>query len=317
MCEELNRKEFHEAIDTTLSGLQADPWLAQRVVYRERKSEPVARKKIPIAVIIALITILLSAVAIAAGIVFSRNVATINKADNALEYKYGITLEMQTYFNRYITKDDEYSIVHYDSYDPFAYVLGNYTVIIKGDKADACWSRDGVDTNGGFDADAWGATQLKEMLRITQEEHDISYFRNKAISINESLIASCEKESYPAQTANPANFYMDQQLIQSAEIGLSEISFSNEEMMLTAIEVISNVYSLNKEQISHLLFQEDSSFYILYGKNKTPCYRVYFSLGFEEDGYEGVGSGIYIVIINLADGSVEDIYYDSALSGNG
>ena len=68
------------------------------------KSEPVARKKIPIAVIIALITILLSAVAIAAGIVFSRNVATINKADNALEYKYGITLEMQTYFNRYITK---------------------------------------------------------------------------------------------------------------------------------------------------------------------------------------------------------------------
>ena len=48
MCEELNRKEFHEAIDTTLSGLQADPWLAQRVVSRERTSEPVMKKKLSI-----------------------------------------------------------------------------------------------------------------------------------------------------------------------------------------------------------------------------------------------------------------------------
>ena len=38
MCEELNRKEFHEAIDTTLSGLQADPWLAQRVLHAERNA---------------------------------------------------------------------------------------------------------------------------------------------------------------------------------------------------------------------------------------------------------------------------------------
>ena len=38
MRDELNRKEFHEAIDTTLSGLQGDPWLARRV-FAQAKGE--------------------------------------------------------------------------------------------------------------------------------------------------------------------------------------------------------------------------------------------------------------------------------------
>lgn len=58
MCEELNRKEFHEAIDTTLSGLQADPWLAQRVVSRERTSEPVMKKKLSIGFVLMIFLIL-------------------------------------------------------------------------------------------------------------------------------------------------------------------------------------------------------------------------------------------------------------------
>lgn len=62
MCEELNRKEFHEAIDTTLSGLQADPWLAQRVVNRERTSEPVMKKKLSIGTIIIILSVILTTV---------------------------------------------------------------------------------------------------------------------------------------------------------------------------------------------------------------------------------------------------------------
>lgn len=55
MFEEINRKDFHEAIDATLSGLQADPWLAQRVVNRERKSEPVVKKKLSISLVLGIV----------------------------------------------------------------------------------------------------------------------------------------------------------------------------------------------------------------------------------------------------------------------
>lgn len=65
MCEELNRKEFHEAIDTTLSGLQADPWLAQRVVSRERTSEPVVKKKLSISLVLVIVLILITVTALA------------------------------------------------------------------------------------------------------------------------------------------------------------------------------------------------------------------------------------------------------------
>ena len=64
MCEELNRKEFHEAIDTTLSGLQADPWLAQRVVNRERTSEPVMKKKLSISLVLVIVLILITVTAL-------------------------------------------------------------------------------------------------------------------------------------------------------------------------------------------------------------------------------------------------------------
>ncbi len=65
MCEELNRKEFHEAIDTTLSGLQADPWLAQRVVNRERTSEPVVKKKLSFILVLVIVLILITVTALA------------------------------------------------------------------------------------------------------------------------------------------------------------------------------------------------------------------------------------------------------------
>ena len=65
MCEKLNRKDFHEAIDTTLSGLQADPWLAQRVLYAERNAKVIINKR-TLVLIIVLFIVLLFTVAVAA-----------------------------------------------------------------------------------------------------------------------------------------------------------------------------------------------------------------------------------------------------------
>ena len=65
MCEKLNRKDFHEAIDTTLSGLQADPWLAQRVLHAERNAKVIINKR-TLVLIIVLFIVLLFTVAVAA-----------------------------------------------------------------------------------------------------------------------------------------------------------------------------------------------------------------------------------------------------------
>lgn len=48
MRDELNRKEFHEAIDTTLSGLQGNPFLAQRIMNQKRTGETVVKKRLSV-----------------------------------------------------------------------------------------------------------------------------------------------------------------------------------------------------------------------------------------------------------------------------
>ena len=66
MRNELNRKNFQAAINTTLSGLQPDPWLYQRIAARAEKGEIKVKKKIPAALVIALLITLIAAIAVAA-----------------------------------------------------------------------------------------------------------------------------------------------------------------------------------------------------------------------------------------------------------
>ena len=66
MREKLNRRDFHEAIDKTLSGLQPDPWLYRRLSARMEEGEIKVKKKLPAALVIALAIIMLTAIALAA-----------------------------------------------------------------------------------------------------------------------------------------------------------------------------------------------------------------------------------------------------------
>ena len=65
MRNELNRKEFHEAIDTTLSGLQGNPFLTQRIMNQERTGEPVVKRKISIVAVLVAALMLLTVTAFA------------------------------------------------------------------------------------------------------------------------------------------------------------------------------------------------------------------------------------------------------------
>lgn len=55
------RKSFHESIDTTLSGLQENPYLYQRVIAQEnRKDGIIVKKKIPTTLVLIIVLVLLT-----------------------------------------------------------------------------------------------------------------------------------------------------------------------------------------------------------------------------------------------------------------
>ncbi len=75
MREQLDRKAFHTAVDTALSGLQENPFLYQRVkAQAEGKENVVVKKKLSVALVIAIVLMLLTATALAAGIIFAKRV---------------------------------------------------------------------------------------------------------------------------------------------------------------------------------------------------------------------------------------------------
>ncbi len=66
MSNELNRKEFHEAIDTTLSGLQENPFLAQRVMAQGiGKDDIIVKKNLSIGFVLVIVLMLLAVTALA------------------------------------------------------------------------------------------------------------------------------------------------------------------------------------------------------------------------------------------------------------
>ncbi|MBR1710534.1 MAG: hypothetical protein IJ719_17200 [Clostridia bacterium] len=89
------------------------------------------------------------------------------------------------------------------------------------------------------------------------------------------------------------------------------------EMEKLAREALSVRYGFTEEQSECLKNEEENGRYLLFGPNEIPCYEFYFTLGYDEDGYQGSGTGIYTVKANVENGTIEDILYDSALAENG
>ena len=64
MREDLNRAKMHKAIDSTLSGLNGDPWLFQRVSARAAEGE-IKVKKLSTGLVLVIVLMLIAAVAVA------------------------------------------------------------------------------------------------------------------------------------------------------------------------------------------------------------------------------------------------------------
>ena len=138
-------RAVREAMNRRLSGLQSSPVLDAQIRRRiAQEEEPKMKKKLPVVLVFALVLVSLGAVARAAGLIFSPRVTAVALADQALEDTYGITLRMQSFFERTDETQPDGSVrVVYTGSESFRHVLGTYTAEVRNGKASVTWSLDG------------------------------------------------------------------------------------------------------------------------------------------------------------------------------
>lgn len=128
----LNRR-----VQSTLNGLE-----------EKRRSHVTPRT---LAVLAAAAVVLISSVALAAGIIRSHRYDAKRLAQQALSDTYGLTREMDAFFAWETTENGDETVVTLTPVDGYMDRLGVYTVTIRGGEATASWSNDGK-ADGAWDA---------------------------------------------------------------------------------------------------------------------------------------------------------------------
>ena len=309
----MKNHDFQELVDQNLSGLTWDERKRRKVLRAISEEEKPVRRISKTFVLAAVIICLSVTAALAVGLAFSSRVDNAKLAEEALLREYGVTSEMLGFFNRSYEGND---VVRYEGVEPLSYVLGSYTVQVKDGMADVSWSWDGSPVGSGFSEPAWGAEQLEEMCRLSRESHnhDSSFYdRARAIAKANGVAIT----SGPAFSESEIKALSEKER-RDAEKARSAAKLTPAEMEAIAREAVCARYDFDEDQAKHLACDEDSGRYALFGSDETPCCKFRFSLGFDEDGYQGsAGKGIYTVMINVENGTVEDILYDSAVGGMG
>ena len=321
-----NEETLKASMDRRLSFLDDLPSCRAAVQYRiAREEEPVMRKKISVGFVFAMILTVLSVAALAAGLLLSPRATAVQVADRALEEKYGISAEMQTFFGRKEEEQEDGSVkVSYFGAGNAEYVLGTYTVIVKDGKAEVSWSHDGEDVSGGYDAEAWGTEQLKQMFADCADEALKSAYLEKAAAIAKAHNALEDDEPSEADE----HYYEKREAAKNAALAARKLP--EDVMISTAREFIISNYDLSQEQQARLdlytnSFEdaENTWYETVDGK---PCFEVTYLLygeytteqmdndeprsRMEKDGY-------YQVYVNVETGVIEQYTYNSALGGEG
>ena len=176
MTEQEQKAKFKQAIDHTLSGLEGDPYLFQRVAASAEKGAKSMKYHIPKGVLIALIALLcMGTVAVAAGINYGASVQAQRTANSVLSDKYGISTESLGLFVVETSVDEQGTHVHYCAL-PFLPMdrIGEYEVVIARDGVKVAWSHDDKDPalweSGEPECPYWGAKQLQAYLAVDGDE---------------------------------------------------------------------------------------------------------------------------------------------------
>ena len=329
------------SMDRRLSFLDGLPSCRAAVQYRiAQEEEPVMKKKVSVGVVFALILAVLSVAAVAAGLLLSPRATAVQIADRALEEKYGISAEMQTFFGREEEELEDGSVkVTYYGVDTLGYVLGTYTADVKDGRAEIAWTRDGADTAGGYEADAWGAAQLEQMVKDSQDDAAKQAYMDKALKIAKAHGAVPADEEESGESASGEELYNQIEAEKTAAMNARKLP--EEELIRIGREFIISNYGLNEEQIGRLelytnAVPEDpdlaameaegngNGWYLMV--NGKPClkveYLLYQSLTTEqmdngESLQHGEMDGFYNVFVNVETGEIEEYEYNSGLAGMG
>ncbi len=328
-----NKKTIQSAMDNRLSFLDEQPSCRTAVQIRiAQEEEPVMKKKISFSLVFAMVLTLLAAAGLAAGLLLSPRAEAMQIAERALEEKYGVTAEMQTFFAREQKEAEDGAVqITFSGAGCLDWVLGTYTAVVKDGKAEVTWSHDGEDTSRGYEAEAWGAEQLKAMVSDSRDTGLKKAYMARAEKLSAAHTVPAE---VPDLTESEIEaFHARREADKTAALNACKIP--EEEMIATAREFICSNWPLTDEQISWLdllngqtgpdnTAEANEWYEMVDGK---PCYMVEYLLyrpltteqitdsNFVRTG--GAGEGYYQIYINVENGEIEKYEYNSALGGIG
>ena len=317
-----NKETLRDAMDRRLSFLDERPSCRNRVMQRiAQEEEPVVKKKISFVAVFAIVLVSLSAIALAAGLgLFSPRVEAAKVADNALKEKYGVNLEMQTFFYREEEAQPDGSVkVTYTGKDILASALGTYTALVKDGKAAITWSHDGESTDSGYEADAWGAEQLRQMLADNQATGDMGLFAPRAQEIANAMGTPYED----VKTSEDEIIAYFENLEREKTAALEACKLSEDVMQDLARQAAIQQYDLSDIQAALLelysqpLAVEPNAWYCMY--NGVPCFEVHYFLD-QDPAHPDThieGDGDYAALVNVETDVIERIVYESGLGGEG
>lgn len=258
-------------------------------------------------------------------IVYSERCIKIKQAEQAIQEQYQIVPEMYTFFSRRITETDNGTVsVILTGADQLYWVLGTYTGSSDGKTATTAWSNEGKQTYGGFDAPAWEALQLHQMIDIARKEHAVTSFFPKAV-----FIASRDDPNYSETDEEGESSLLDEHQFELTaphpdhQTIEKQSVYSREELNNIAIAVISETYSLSSDQTAKVCMIDSEPDFLYEIKNGQLLYHARLQLQqsteLDEAGYmkSTEHDGEYLVVINAETGVIEDVVYDSSLNGNG
>ena len=243
-------------------------------------------------------------------VVYSERYERIHLAEKTLEKVYGLTPDMYTFFSRSVTEDANGALsLKLTGMNHYEIPLGTYTVTVDSDGAKAVWSHDGKDVGNGFESDVWGLEQLKEMLKITKEIHEVLSFYDDA-----ERIAEAAHPGYVMPTEELMDYAMDIPTPEELEAGRR---LSWEELEKIGKQAVYEMFELSEEQAAQLESMNDADEPSYEKKDGMLVYQAWEYLTQREYPEWVNGDGIYEVLIDASTGIVVDIIYDSGLNGNG
>ena len=304
-------RAVREAMNRRLSGLQSSPVLDAQIRRRiAQEEEPKMKKKLPVALVFALVLVSLGAVALAAGLILSPRVTAVALADQALEDTYGITLRMQSFFERTDETQPDGSVrVVYTGSESFRHVLGTYTAEVRNGKASVTWSLDGTDTKGMFEARAWGPEQLKEIMAWNEEHGTLTPYIEKAAALA-APDQKAREESEPVTDVGEDYF---RRLDQNSADAMAAAKLTEDAMAALAREAVALRYGLTEAEAEALeryippYFPE--TMYVL--ENGKYCLKIEFFLSLDPSDSRAALNGAYVATVNVETGAIENLTYEA------